>query len=484
MTLRYKFVLPMNAILLGVLLSSLAWEWRRQERDGLGLLEARLSEEARFVQAACRSFEPSPRFEEFLRAFCHASDAAASPEHQVAVLDESGRVVAQAAEHARRPMDPRRLAEAGDGSSVREQGGERFLVRVSTDRGRRVVVAESTRAVRSRVASNLRSQGLWFLGAAALLFGAVNVVMSRAVLRPVRRIGRAVRRLEQGGIGVEVPSPGGDELGALARRFNAMSRTLAEQSEADRLEMEVARRVQAGLLPPPVLRLGPVQVVGRCLPAGPVGGDLYDVQPLSDGRVGVLLVDLSGHNVPAALHTAMVRSIVWREAEQAPGPGEVLARLNERLCRDLPEEQFATVFFGWFEPLAGRFRYANAGHPPAFLARPGAPPEALGPTMPLSGIMPDASGAEASVSIGSGSRLLAYTDGVTETRGAGGELWGDGRLGTILQAGGPDDPSDVVERLLAEVAAFRGPGRQEDDVTVVLAVYDPAPEPERPCGPS
>ena len=90
MTLRYKFVLPINLILVLVLLASLAWEWRRQEATGLALLRARLDEEARFVEAAYRSFGTSGRFGPFLHAFCHASDASASPEHQVAVVDAPG----------------------------------------------------------------------------------------------------------------------------------------------------------------------------------------------------------------------------------------------------------------------------------------------------------------------------------------------------------------------------------------------------------
>jgi sigma-B regulation protein RsbU (phosphoserine phosphatase) len=91
MTLRYKFVLPINLVLVLVLVASLAWEWRRQEAAGMSLLRSRLGEEARFVQAASRSFGVAPHFAEYLRGFCHAIDASSSPEHQVALPDEPGR---------------------------------------------------------------------------------------------------------------------------------------------------------------------------------------------------------------------------------------------------------------------------------------------------------------------------------------------------------------------------------------------------------
>lgn len=472
MTLRYKFVLPVNLVLGLVLLASLGWEWRRQEAMGLDLLRSRLDEESRFVHAARRAFGASPRFAVFLRGFCHGIDPSASPEHQVALLDRGGEaVVASAAEHARRPMDPAGLAALGEGFWPRVVGGETHLVRVARDGEQLVVVAESTRAVRDRVWSNLRSQAVWFSGAAVLLIGAVNVIMRTAVLRPVRRIGRAVLRLERGELGVEVPSPNGDELGALARQFNAMSRTLALQAEADRREMETARRVQSELLPPPLVRFGWLDVAGRCLQAGPVGGDIYDVQPLPGGRVGLLVADLSGHNVAAALHTAMVRASIWREARDAGSPGEVLSRLNDVLSENLPEEHFATVFFGWFESAPGRLRYANAGHPPALLRRPDGALGELGTTMPLLGILPELEGCDATLDLEPGTRLLVFTDGLTEAQDAAGRLWGTEEIGALFDE---TAPSDLVGRITERAAAFRGGRPQADDVSVALALYAPA----------
>lgn len=477
MTLRYKFALPINLMLLLVLGASLTWEWRRQEAMEMRLLRARLDEEARFVLAAYHTFGMSPRFDSFLRAFCHASDPSASPEHQVALVDETG-VVASAAEHARRPMDPMRLAAWGEGAWARREGGESFLVGVLGGEGaeQRVVVAESTRAVAERVRANLKNQAVWFLGAGVLLFGAFNFVMERAVLRPLRRIARAVRDLERGQLGVEVASPNGDELGALARQFNAMSRALADQAEEERREMETARQVQSELLPPERVRLGRLELAGRCLQAGPVGGDVYDVRLLPGGRIGLLVADLSGHNVAAALHTAMVRAIVWREAEQATSPGEVLARLNDQLTRNLPEGHFATVFFGWFDPESERLHYANAGHPPALLRDASGSIRPLETTMPLLGVIDDLPGAEVAVEFGPESRLLVFSDGLTEAMNPQGVLWGAEGLSASLEA--DNEPDALVTTVLEQAAEFRGGGAPQDDVTLVLVAYEPVLSPQ------
>ncbi|HEU5119029.1 MAG TPA: SpoIIE family protein phosphatase, partial [Isosphaeraceae bacterium] len=441
MTLRYKFVLPINVILVAVLAASLVWEWRRQEATGQERLRARLDEEARFVRAAYRAFGLTDRFSSFLRDFCHAFNAEVSPEHQVALVDASGHVIAHAAEHAHYPMAPARLAQLGKGFWTTENSGENFLVRVAADGDLRVVVAESTRSLHETIRANLRSHLVWYLGLGAMLLGAVNGLMSRAVIRPIRRLKWAVREMEQGGLGVQVEGLSRDELGALGGQFNQMSRALAVQAETNRLQMEAARRVQAHLLPPVETRVGCLDLAGVCQSAGPIGGDLYDVQTLSSDRVVLLVADVSGHDVAAALHTAMIRAIVRHEAETASSPGEVLARLNDRLCRDLPEEHFATVFFGWFDPERNVLRYASAGHPPAWLRTPDGQVEPLKTTGPLLGIMPDLPAEDGEVAVAPGSRLLVYTDGLIELPGPSGGQWGDTEAASLLQASVPGTAS-------------------------------------------
>jgi sigma-B regulation protein RsbU (phosphoserine phosphatase) len=471
MTLRYKFVLPINLILVLVLGASLALEWQRQEAVGLSLLRARLAEEARFVHAASHSFGVTPRFEEFLLGFCHATDATASPEHPVALLDDKGNVLASAAEHARRPLHPSQLAEWGEGLWMRQNDGESFLVRVASDGGRRVVVAESTSAMSGQVSANLKRQAGWFLGAGVLLLAAVNMVIQQVVLRPIRQLRRAAARIEQGQLGTQVDWSGSDELGALSQRFNAMSRSLAEQAEDSRRELDTARRVQSHSLPPPCFELRGVRIGGRCIQRGPVGGDVYDVRLLPGDRVAILVADLSGHDVAAALNTAMLRSILWREAEHAESPGEVLARLNEQLCRDLPTEHFASAVFAWFDPATGRLHYANAGHPTSYLRSPSSACQELESSGPVLGLIPGAEYSSLALDVVPGSRLVVCTDGVTEARDPEGRLWGTSELVSLLESKLAEDPLQPVDQVLDRLARFRGDQSPQDDVTLVIAVF-------------
>jgi serine phosphatase RsbU (regulator of sigma subunit) len=469
--LRFKFVLPINLILVIILGASLAWEWWRLERNELSILRTRLDEEARFVHAAAKTFGVTPRFADFLEGFCNATDVAASPEHQVALVNPAGELVASAAAHAHQPINPAGLAAMREGFWTRSRGDDTYLIRVSSDGGRRVVVAESTRLLRQRVRRSLISHAAWILGLGAFLFVAVNAVMRRAVLRPIRRLHRASVRLEQGQLGVQVDWTGTDELGALSDRFNAMSRALADQAEDSKRELDAAHRVQSHSLPPSRFEIGGVQIGGRCMQRGPVGGDVYDVRLLPGDRVAMLVADLSGHDVSAALNTAMLRAIVWREAEQADSPAEVLARLNEGLCRDLPAEHFASAVFAWFDPITGRLHYANAGHPTSYFRSDSTNWRELESSGPVLGLISGAEYSNLELEVIPGSRLFICTDGVTEAFDPQGRLWGTRELVSLLESDEPGDPREVVCRILDRLIQFRGDRPQEDDVTVMMAVF-------------
>jgi serine phosphatase RsbU (regulator of sigma subunit) len=475
MSLRFKFVVPLNVILLAVLAASLGWEWRRLEQAEATLLRTRLSEEARFVLAASRTFGVTPAFSAFLARFCRATDALASPEHQVALLDRrTGRLLGQAAEHAHHRMDLGRLASPGEGFATHRERGESYLVRTADEGDRRVVIAESTRMLQRRVRAALWDHAAWIVGLGLLLLAAINLVMRRAVLRPVRRLYRAARQLEEGRLGVQVDWSGRDELGALSARFNAMSRALAQQAEAARRELEAAERVQSHLLPPAELSVGDLVIAGQCRQKGPVGGDIYDVRLLPDGRVSLLIADLSGHNVAAALHTALVRGLVGRESEWAGSPAEVLNHLNRRLFHDLPEDHFASALLAWFDPETGRLVYANAGHPAGLLRHADGRVEEFAATGPPLGILPDEHIGERSLGLEPGAVALLYTDGLTEARNPQGALWGTGRLRDWLGLESVTRPGASLERLLTVNEAFREGAACEDDRTVVLVQLAPA----------
>ena len=152
-------------------------------------------------------------------------------------------------------------------------------------------------------------------------------------------------------------------------------------------ELEVARLIQQNFLPKQLPELSGWQVAAYYRPAREVGGDFYDVIPLPDGQIGFVVGDVTDKGVPAALVMAATRSVLRASAQRLVEPGEVLERVNEHLCPDMPEKMFVTCLYGVLEPETGRFRFANAGHDLPYVKTAEGSEELRARGMPL-GLMP------------------------------------------------------------------------------------------------
>ncbi len=251
------------------------------------------------------------------------------------------------------------------------------------------------------------------------------------------------------------------------------SRDLQERNARHRARMErelsAARVFQQSLWPAPEAVVGGLRVSGRSLPSAEVSGDFFDYRDTPRGPM-VLLADVSGHGVAAAMITAIVKSAFHRATERG-GPIEVVAEIHEAL-QPLPRRRFATAWCGRFDRAAQRLEFVNAGHPPALVARAGADLEELAATGPI--VMADYPGESRwlleSAAFGSGDRLLVYSDGASECSGAGDIAFGPARVAASLDSGGFGGP--LLDGLLAELEAHRAGRPQEDDITLLSARWE------------
>jgi len=173
-------------------------------------------------------------------------------------------------------------------------------------------------------------------------------------------------------------------VGQLVRQQEAEARTRQRFEQ----ELEVARLIQQNFLPKRLPELAGWQIAAYYRPAREVGGDFYDVIPLSGGQIGFVIGDVTDKGVPAALVMAATRSVLRASAQRLINPREVLERVNEHLCPDMPAKMFVTCLYGVLEPATGRFRFANAGHDLPYLrSRGGRCEELRVRRMPL-GLMP------------------------------------------------------------------------------------------------
>jgi len=243
-----------------------------------------------------------------------------------------------------------------------------------------------------------------------------------------------------------------------ARRFGKER----SQRESMTREAQEARAIQQALLPKSSPYIPGLAVSGMSVPAGAVGGDWYDFIDLGDGRWGIVLADVSGKGMAAALLMSATRAMLRSLAQTSCSPSEVLETLNAQLVNDFPSGRFVTMVYGVLDPTARSFTFANAGHlPPLVVDHADAQLVATEMGLPLG--LRSGSYSEVALQLGSRSRLVLYSDGITEAENPAEEQYGGLRLAAHIAK---TDAS--MESLLQEVREFaNGPGLR-DDATVVL----------------
>ena len=247
----------------------------------------------------------------------------------------------------------------------------------------------------------------------------------------------------------------------------------AEAAERERFEQElkVAQLIQQQFLPRELPNLPEWQIAAYYGPARVVGGDFYDFIDLGEGRIGVVVGDVTDKGVPAALVMARTHSILRAEAPRLVEPGLVLARANELLAPEMPARMFVTCLYGVLEPATGRFVFANAGHNLPYVRTADGVVEFRATGLPL-GLMPDITYEETEGFVGPGDAMLLYSDGMVEQHGPDREMYGFPRLREAMAT--DDAGSALLDRLLDELHAFTGPGmEQEDDITMVTLRRSP-----------
>ena len=241
-----------------------------------------------------------------------------------------------------------------------------------------------------------------------------------------------------------------------------------EAQERERIDQElrVARVIQQTLLPQHVPSLEGWQIATYYQPAREVGGDFYDFLELPEGRLGLIIADVTDKGIPAALVMATTRSILRSSAERLVSPGKVLQRVNNLLVDDIPPNMFVTCFYAVLDPASGLLQYANAGHDLPYRRTSNGVTELKAKGMPL-GLMPDMSYDEEEVTLAPGETILFHSDGLVEAHNNQRDMFGFPRLQGLV--GSHPGGEALIGFLLDHLAEFTGDDwEQEDDVTLVM----------------
>ncbi len=258
-----------------------------------------------------------------------------------------------------------------------------------------------------------------------------------------------------------------DFLGTQIRHAQVLRESLLNQ--VMRRDLEIAASIQQSLLPSALPNSRELRIFGSATSAREVGGDFFDVIGFGEGSVLVVIADVMGKGVPAALFAAILRTLVRSRRDIAKQPGVLLEWVAATLFSDFDRvEMFATMQLAYFDMPARRVHVAGAGHCPLIIASPtGKITELPSQGVPI-GIESNSRCSEAVQAVEPGSRIILFTDGVTESRNIEGEEWGMERLRHWLAHTPEAPPAKLGEALLSEVTLFRGAAPVPDDITFVL----------------
>jgi serine phosphatase RsbU (regulator of sigma subunit) len=252
-------------------------------------------------------------------------------------------------------------------------------------------------------------------------------------------------------------------------------------------ELSLAGKIQASFLPDELPSFTGWQLAVTLLPARETSGDFFDLIPLNDGKLGILIADVTDKGVGAALYMALSRTLIRTyaiEFGEDPQPDVVLFAANGRILKDARADLFVTCFYGVLDPVEGTLTYSNAGHNPPYLVRDGGVVEGLGQTGIPIGIEEESLWGQATVKIEPGDSLVLYTDGIPDSMNAEGIFYEEKMLLDVLEICRGQSAQELEESIMRNVQDFVGTAPQFDDITLLVLVRDREEEGESPLAQS
>ncbi len=315
-------------------------------------------------------------------------------------------------------------------------------------------------------------------GILALAIGVVFLTMT-GLLSPIDDLRKGIERIGHGDLDHPIDVKDGNELGLLAQTVNEMASQLkvaqAEMVEKERLthELDLARDIQGRLLPHESRTAESFIVDGSHTAAFEVGGDYYDYFELDEGKMGVVVADVSGKGLAGCLVMSMVSAFLKAYRDRFESPAQLLGALDEALAPDLRPGMFVTMFYGILEPASGRFCFASAGHMPTLIYRKkdGEVEEIRSTGIPLGAVKGGfvaRSLKDEWTELAPGDLMVQYTDGINETLGEDGETQFEIEgMVELLEREAPKGSIKVLESFQSSLETFRAGGPRQDDETLV-----------------
>lgn len=343
-------------------------------------------------------------------------------------------------------------------------------------------IDESTRTINEQMnesIAGIRNTFVAILLAMIFVVACISYSLSQMITDPIIALIRGVKALGRGDMEYQVAVKTGDELESLANSFNKMITDLKHhveelqcttaEKEGLLKELEIARGIQQRLLPQTAPKIEGMDLAAHNEPAREVGGDFYDFIPVMEDNLGLVIADVSGKGMPAAMFMGLSRTIIRASATGDPAATNAIKQANELICRDSTSGMFVTLFYAVLNTRWKRLRYVNAGHNPPMVFRKGSDePIFLRAKGIALGVAHEIDLQELSIDLASGDTLVMYTDGITEAINEQEEAFGLERLIQVILSCRGWSSQAIIDQVQQEVISFAGSQPQFDDITLMI----------------
>ncbi|OHD18892.1 MAG: hypothetical protein A2086_12980 [Spirochaetes bacterium GWD1_27_9] len=327
-----------------------------------------------------------------------------------------------------------------------------------------------------------------------ILVLSLYMTMSNIIIRPIIMLNRVVGRFSDKEFDVRADVMSADEIGNLSENFNNMAVTIQHYSEhleelvAKRTEelnkankellianeqmkkeLQMAQRIQEAMIPKIFPLIEQITLDGMYVPMDALGGDYYDVFKITDKKLGMVIADVCGHGVPAALITTMAKVSFTNNSKNEKDSGDVVRSVNDELFSVIGNMEYLTAFYAILDVEKGTIQYTNAGHNDIFIIKKNGTFVALKQNAPIIGFCKNIEYESSIEQIDIGDRIVLYTDGIPELRDSDAKFYGQERLVNILVENKEITAKEVIDKLFSDINNFKGAAFANDDMTILIA---------------
>ncbi|MCA9250283.1 MAG: SpoIIE family protein phosphatase [Phycisphaerae bacterium] len=465
-TLFFRGAMIVNVLMAVVFVVFALVEYQAERQRAVTTLHARLTEEARVLRVAHAQLSSPHDFQHFIDDYCHQMGPTASPGHHIIVVDTGGSIVTRAHDRADDDLEAAMIAHVDGSQLVLDVNGQPFLAAITDFAdGERLVIAQSMDSISSALAATRNRTVAITSVLVIIVFAGSTIAFRHWVRRPLAELCGSVASIGSRDFGARAPVRGSGEIKFLAKSINDMADRLHVYDRVQQSAMRRARDIQRSLLPKQLPNQPTLEFAEFFEPTESIGGDIFDVLELADGRIMVAIFDVSGHGIPAALNTALLRTAFRQCARSGKNLQKIAHEINRELVEIGYAGEFATSLLLCIDADSERFSVISAGHDPPIVLRQSGHIEHLDcGGLPL-GVVESSSYEAAYATLAVGDRVYLFTDGVHEVFDQNDQFFGRENLQRAIEHTAKATLQDQVNAIINSVIAFQQSSAFPDDVT-------------------